>query len=664
MPKATPARLHGGRGRAASSAAQSRPLASKHDDDAIIDIKLRRLRGESISEMCQATGMSTSSVRRFLGLVRPDPRQKQATHDELQAKLERLQAIAEERFTDKKLAAATGRPVAAVRPPGRASTGIAEGKAVASSSKRPMFSLVIPVKRKAAPQKPVLAVQNARSAVKLAIVESDSESETESESEASEEEEWELEEGKQEKLKLKDVELESASELEVAEDEEGAEGAASIRDEIHLGNLLVIAYTSDRVVGPDAQLRKTRSGPCLLPTYEALIEARQDNSISIRARGPSYLTFLQAVHDFRAAVQKRDDLSFLPTVVQLSPADRIRVLASSLLFRLYHFKAIDFIKVWNSPEEYEAAVEGALEKNGSLLLEFNLRYEEWADRWGIKAGEGVESEGLLSLSGEARKRLERLGAQMRGRGCSAEEEAAIKGMEDWIDVCVGSAYGSGDNVKWWAHWIYWDRARRIVEGSRGPLTASAVSKVLAEKVGRTEEERKIKAEVMEKWGLDSSDENGFGGFGQKSLRHRLTLVDLFEVGILSSFDGTVMAGLVNHGSKKGLASLVTEAESRRSRRQGRIIRGGATSRTSSEHIPLFAAILDRFQELAKPKSNCSARARELIKDGGLDTVGGLEHTLCKYSKMVVKSGVEGRRVGWDIRALGVAHEELYLVEMS
>jgi hypothetical protein len=155
--------------------------------------------------------------------------------------------------------------------------------------------------------------------------------------------------------------------------------------------------------------------------------------------------------------------------------------------------------------------------------------------------------------------------------------------------------------------------------------------------------------------------NGFGGFGQKSLRHRLALVDLFEVEIIASFLGTDMARLVNHGSKKGLASLADEASSRRSKRLGRTSSPRPTSRTS-EDVPLFAAILERFQELAKPESSCSSRAREWIKGGGLDTVGGLEHTLCKYSKIVGRSGVEGR-AGWDLEALGIAHEELYLVEM-
>lgn len=385
---------------------------------------------------------------------------------------------------------------------------------------------MIPVKRKPVSSKPASPLSKSLSKVKIAIVEPESESESESESEESENGEWEVKEEDESKEEGSDVEMARGGETGV---EGGAATAASIRDEvsassvsravhdadspamptqIHLGNLLIISYTSDRVVAPDGQLCKTRSGPCLLPAYEALIEARQDNSISIRARGPSYRAFRQAVLDFRSAVQKRDGLSSLPSVAELSAPDQIRILASSLLFRLYHFKASPaFIRVWNSPEEYESAVETALESNESLLAEFNSRYAAWADCVGVKAGGEVESEGNLSLSGEARKRLERLSGQMRARGCSAEEEAAIKGMAGFVDISVGSAYGSGDNVRWWAHSIYWARARRIVEGSRGSaLSASVVSKVLAEKVGYTEEERKIKARIVKKRNLKGNEE--------------------------------------------------------------------------------------------------------------------------------------------------------------
>ncbi|ORY88291.1 hypothetical protein BCR35DRAFT_301822 [Leucosporidium creatinivorum] len=104
MAKARTTRTSPAKGRAAPKprVSRARTQAPKHDDEAIIDIKLRTLRGESISEISEATKISSTSVRRFLGLVKPDPRQKKAAQEELQAKMNKLQATAEERFAKEK----------------------------------------------------------------------------------------------------------------------------------------------------------------------------------------------------------------------------------------------------------------------------------------------------------------------------------------------------------------------------------------------------------------------------------------------------------------------------------------------------------------------------------------------------------------------------------
>lgn len=179
-----------------------------------------------------------------------------------------------------------------------------------------------------------------------------------------------------------------------------------------------------------------------------------------------------------------------------------------------------------------------------------------------------------------------------------------------------------------------------------------------------------------------------GGLSWRSLRHHLTLGDLIELGIISKIPPSLMGDMVGHGSRAGLLNLVSRAQvqaasptTARATVPGNVRSNLVKGEFQREWLPrrntegklntpkmpqrnyissVFVILLARMVDLRK--SSPSSRIRQIIEVGELDTAQGLEHTLCKYSKVRnLDMSMDGGR-NWDVAALDaeVLEEDLYL----
>lgn len=272
--------------------------------------------------------------------------------------------------------------------------------------------------------------------------------------------------------------------------------------QFHLGRLLGIAYSTIRVVNSDSTPVEAPVGPVVSAKYEQLIKDRPDNSISIRKRGPSLHQLLAQLPAFLRDLEQDNPRVEPLAVSSLSFTDRQSLIFSIIAFRLWHFKCPKFAKIWSSAEEYRMDIDARRKNNRKVLQDFNDEHRRWCLSNKKAAPRNLESD-FLSLAPPLKKRVETIAAKMRAGKCSAAAEKALKAMGSWVDISVGSAYGSGDFVKWWGYTLWWSRAG-ILARKGTDLTADFVMKELAKKVGAGEESR-IVATMLEDLELTEDD---------------------------------------------------------------------------------------------------------------------------------------------------------------
>lgn len=144
------------------------------------------------------------------------------------------------------------------------------------------------------------------------------------------------------------------------------------------------------------------------------------------------------------------------------------------------------------------------------------------------------------------------------------------------------------------------------------------------------------------------------------MRHLLMLADASELGWIVPISAEEMAKLVARGSRKALHGLVLDAEARMSTKGTRKQDRGKDDDPTPDHPALFVKIHHHLRRLASA-SNTNKKLRLLVRQARLDTVPGLEHTLCKLSKSRNKMGeLALREWVWDGTVDGFSRDDFWL----
>lgn len=252
--------------------------------------------------------------------------------------------------------------------------------------------------------------------------------------------------------------------------------ASLVADGINLTPLLCLARTSVRTVTGNAEVVKEedRDGESQWPQYQGLLSAEINLHSPVRSHGPALRAFKCA---FDARLRERHVTRF----VDLSKADKVAVVFSLFLFRLYIFRCTDFVGIYDLPSGYEAAIKPTIARNLALLSALNSLRVSHSTKTGRKP---FVSDGLY-MSQPMKDAIIALKMWKAAGRLTAREEAEVKRMDEWKDVKLPKVYGgSADALKHYGYRPCFVRAAEIVEEFWGEVddasspSAEAMSQAL------------------------------------------------------------------------------------------------------------------------------------------------------------------------------------------